>query len=78
MLERMSPVFPTTLGAKNISRGIQYLVNNPSDYTNAAWLVAPGNTNPQEQPRAQRRTAFTSVPFLILILVQKERPRMRT
>lgn len=44
------PVFPTTLGAKNISRGIQYLVNNPSDYTNAAWLVAPGNTNPQEQP----------------------------
>lgn len=44
------PVFPTTLGAKNISRGIQYLVNNPNDYTNAAWLVAPGNTNPQEQP----------------------------
>lgn len=50
-----NPVFPTTLGAKNVSRGIQYLVNNPNEsestlYQNAAWLVAPGNTNPKEQP----------------------------
>lgn len=44
------PVFPTTLGDKNVSRGIQYLVNNPDDFAGAAWLVAPNNTNPKEQP----------------------------